>query len=59
MSFPIHKGNSDELIWRPGITQTNPLLGLGVRLQLTSAAESGRSAELFPGGHACKVDAGN
>lgn len=59
MSFPIHRGNSDELIWRPGITQANPLLGLGVRLQLTSAVESGCSAELFPGGHVCKVDAGN
>lgn len=45
MSFPIHRGNFNELIWRPGITQANPLLGLGARLQLTRAVESGRSAE--------------
>lgn len=43
MSFPIHRGNSGELIWRPGITQTNSFLGVGVRLQLTRAVESGRA----------------
>lgn len=35
MSLPIHRGNSDELNHRPGITQANPLL------QQTSAVERG------------------
>lgn len=55
MSFPIHRGDLDELIWRPGITTANPLLGVGARLQLTRAVESGCSAEPFPGGHVCLV----
>lgn len=47
MSFLIHRGNSDELNRRPGITQANPFLGVGARLLLTRAVE--RLGRALPG----------